>query len=61
MALGIFSSALKTIKDTNITIIVTVAIAIGVVYRCVLPWLDDDSDDKSNGNYFYLYIFKIKF
>ncbi|XP_057333623.1 putative uncharacterized protein DDB_G0282499 [Microplitis mediator] len=49
MALGIFSSALKTIKDTNITIIFTVAIAIGVVYRCVSPWLDGDSDKSHDG------------
>ncbi|KAH0535614.1 hybrid signal transduction histidine kinase H-like [Cotesia glomerata] len=43
MALGVFGSALKTLKSPKITFIVGLAVAIGVVYTCVSPWLHEDN------------------
>lgn len=47
MALGVFGSALRTLKPPKITFIVGLAVAIGVVCTCVSPWLHKGS----NGNF----------
>ncbi|CAD6240226.1 GSCOCG00002565001-RA-CDS [Cotesia congregata] len=47
MALGVFESALRTLKSPKIPFIVGLAVAIGVVYHtCVSPWLHQD-DSKN--------------